>query len=147
MRLRSPPAALGISSRHRKRDCTLADSPSPTPSPTQVVGCGLPSGTAAPKLSVLDAHGCSPQCACSSGASGASEFVVGRSEGVYFYGSDGRGQCLAFPGEKRQLAAFGGYLMVLAGGPPGTVASSQARFPSFAAAAAAASSLACCRQC
>lgn len=88
----------------------------------QVVGCDL--GTGAPKLAVLDAHGCSPQCACTSGAQ---EFVVGRSEGVYFYAADGRGQCLAFPGEKRQLASFGGYLMVLAGGPPGTVASSQAR--------------------
>lgn len=90
----------------------------------QVVGCEL--GTSSPKLAVLDAHGCAALCACSSGAQ---EFVVGRSEGVYFYGSEGREQCLAFPGEKRQLSAFGGYLMVLASGPPGTVASSQARAP------------------
>lgn len=160
---------------------TRIDSASAAPLCTnrsQVVAADLGAGNVPPKLSVLDAHGCSPQCACTSGAQ---EFVVGaaqichpvfnpftpqplacdllgsiiidllsssdslslwrrsfpfccvapfryspgRSEGVYFYGTDGRGQCLAFPGEKRQLASFEGYLMVLAGGPPGTVATSQ----------------------
>ncbi|XP_064651834.1 vacuolar protein sorting-associated protein 11 homolog [Lineus longissimus] len=62
---------------------------------------------------VLDQHGCKVGCSVMSDASQDHQFVIGRSDAVYFYQPDGRGPCLAFEGEKNLLFWFRGYLIVV----------------------------------
>ncbi|KAK3285147.1 Vacuolar protein sorting-associated protein 11 [Cymbomonas tetramitiformis] len=59
---------------------------------------------------VLDDHGCDTWCVT---MTEAQELVVGCPEAVYFYEAEGRGACFAFDGEKRHLACFRGYLLVI----------------------------------
>ncbi|KAL6049387.1 Vacuolar protein sorting-associated protein 11 [Balamuthia mandrillaris] len=92
---------------------------------------------------VLDDRGCELNCAV---MSDANDLCVARSEAVYFYEAEGRGPCFAFEGEKKIVAWFRGYLIVVgqdeqgggraAAGPstaapaaPATVASSSAGQP------------------
>jgi len=63
-----------------------------------------------PHRYVLDAHGANSRCVTTTDQN---DLVVGRSEAVYFYEAEDRGSCLAFSGEKRQLIAFAGHLLVV----------------------------------
>ena len=53
------------------------------------------------------------------------DLIVGRPEAVYFYEASGRGPCLAFPGEKRQLNTFRGHLLVISATTSGAGDTSQ----------------------
>ena len=54
-----------------------------------------------------------------------SHFITGRSDAVYFYSPDGRGQCYAIEGEKSAIAWFRNYLVVA------TIDSNNQQQPSF----------------
>ncbi|PRP76946.1 hypothetical protein PROFUN_06224 [Planoprotostelium fungivorum] len=59
---------------------------------------------------ILDDVGCKMGCSV---MSDAQEFILGKKEAVYFYGTEGRGACLAFEGDKKFLAWFRSYLIVI----------------------------------
>ncbi|XP_077990077.1 vacuolar protein sorting-associated protein 11 homolog [Glandiceps talaboti] len=61
----------------------------------------------------LDSHGCPVRCSVLSDNSQDCQFVIGRSEAVYFYQADGRGPCLAFEGDKLLLQWYRGYLVLV----------------------------------
>ncbi|PIK39430.1 putative vacuolar protein sorting-associated protein 11-like [Apostichopus japonicus] len=62
---------------------------------------------------ILDGHGCSLGCSVLSDSSQDQQFVIGRSDALYFYQSDQRGSCLIFEGNKNRLQWFRNYLMVV----------------------------------
>ncbi|XP_027773382.1 vacuolar protein-sorting-associated protein 11 homolog isoform X2 [Solanum pennellii] len=64
--------------------------------------------TQAPTRQTLDQIGSS---VTSVAMTDRSEFIIGRSEAIYFYEVDGRGPCWAFEGEKKFLGWFRGYLL------------------------------------
>ncbi|XP_072041834.1 vacuolar protein sorting-associated protein 11 homolog [Amphiura filiformis] len=66
-----------------------------------------------PRKEVLDLHGCPFHCSVMSDATQDNQFLIGRSDAVYFYQPDGRGPCLAFEGQKTILHWFRGYLVVV----------------------------------
>nr|XP_006822187.1 PREDICTED: vacuolar protein sorting-associated protein 11 homolog [Saccoglossus kowalevskii] len=61
----------------------------------------------------LDSCGSSLHCSVLSDSTQDYQFVMGRSDAVYFYQSDGRGPCLAFEGDKLLLKWYRGYLVVV----------------------------------
>jgi hypothetical protein len=64
-----------------------------------------------PQQEILDdTIGCGVGCTV---MSDEDELVVGRTEAVYFYSPEGRGQCCVFEGEKKILAWFRNYLIVV----------------------------------
>jgi len=65
----------------------------------------------APRVAALDSHGApSPRCTA---VTERGEFVVARPEGVYFYTPDGRGACLALPGDKRHVLIKLGVMVLI----------------------------------
>lgn len=62
--------------------------------------------------SVLDMHGCALGCTTLSNQTQDYQFVIGRSDALYFYQPDGRGPCLAFEGDKTKVLWFRNYLVV-----------------------------------
>jgi hypothetical protein len=62
---------------------------------------------------VLDFHGCPLHCSAMSDLTQDNQFIIGRSDAVYFYQPDGRGPCLAFEGEKLQLYFYRGYMIIV----------------------------------
>ncbi|XP_065191110.1 vacuolar protein sorting-associated protein 11 homolog [Sycon ciliatum] len=61
---------------------------------------------------VLDMHGCHVNCSTLSNHTQDFQFVVGKSDALYFYQPDGRGPCLAFEGDKTRVLWFRNYLVV-----------------------------------
>lgn len=62
---------------------------------------------------VLDNHGCPIGCSVLSDSSQEQQFVIGRSDALYFYQPDQRGSCLIFEGNKNRLQWFRNYLLVV----------------------------------
>jgi hypothetical protein len=61
-------------------------------------------------MEILDDNGCELGCAV---LGNERDFSVGRKEAVYFYEQEGRGPCFAFEGDKKLLAYFRSYLIVV----------------------------------
>jgi hypothetical protein len=82
-------------------------------------GGGGGGGGPSPRVATLDSHGVlGPQCTA---LTERGEFVVARPEGVYFYTPDGRGACLALPGDKRQVLVMLGVMVLISASPaPGS---------------------------
>lgn len=96
----------GLAFRHTQRSNVLFVS-----TENAVIACHI--GTKDVRTDILDNHGCSLRCAVISDATQDNQFVIGRSDAVYFYQPDGRGPCLAFEGRKTILHWFRGYLVVV----------------------------------
>ncbi|XP_071483682.1 vacuolar protein sorting-associated protein 11 homolog [Diadema antillarum] len=96
----------GLAFRHSQRSNVLFISTEET-----VVSCHI--GSKDVRVDTLDNHGCPLRCAVMSDATQDNQFVIGRSDAVYFYQTDGRGPCLAFEGRKAILHWFRGYLVVV----------------------------------
>uniref|UniRef100_T1ISE0 Vacuolar protein sorting-associated protein 11 homolog n=1 Tax=Strigamia maritima TaxID=126957 RepID=T1ISE0_STRMM len=69
---------------------------------------------------LLEDKGCLSRCSTMSDATLEYQFVVARTDAVYFYQPDGRGPCFAFDGKKIILHWFRGYLVAVGkdGGAP-----------------------------
>eukprot|EP00732_Lithocolla_globosa_P001976 Lithocolla_globosa_v1_NODE_1146_length_2839_cov_36.775503.p1 type:complete len:487 gc:universal NODE_1146_length_2839_cov_36.775503:1283-2743(+) len=77
---------------------------------TDSTACYLTSGKE--QYELLDEHqGCELGCGVLSDPE--QDIILGKKEAVYFYGSDGRGPCFAFEGEKKLLAWFRSYLIIV----------------------------------
>eukprot|EP00794_Sanderia_malayensis_P012216 gene12216-13473_t len=61
----------------------------------------------------LDEFGCNFKCSAISEVSQENQFVIARTDALYFYQPEGRGPCLAFEGEKKIVCCFHGYLVVV----------------------------------
>lgn len=62
------------------------------------------------KLHTLDDEGCETKNVCTTDKG---QLVVGRKEAVYIYEVDGRGPCFAFPGDRRLMKWWQGYLITV----------------------------------
>ena len=82
-------------------------------------GGGGGGGGPSPRVATLDGHGVlGQQCTA---LTERGEFVVARPEGVYFYTPDGRGACMALPGDKRQVLVMLGVMVLISASPaPGS---------------------------
>uniref|UniRef100_A0A5S6R317 Vacuolar protein sorting-associated protein 11 homolog n=1 Tax=Trichuris muris TaxID=70415 RepID=A0A5S6R317_TRIMR len=65
------------------------------------------------KKTVLERHGSSPDCWALADQELQWQFVVGRSEGIYFYQPEEKGGCKIFHGDKVMVRTFGPYLIVV----------------------------------
>lgn len=64
--------------------------------------------------STLDSMGCARKCSILAESKQDSHFMIGRTEAVYCYTSDGRGPCYAVEGQKIMLEWFRSYLVIIA---------------------------------
>eukprot|EP00963_Diacronema_lutheri_P004147 scaffold316_cov352-Pavlova_lutheri.AAC.11 len=62
------------------------------------------------KLRTLDEEGCERSNVCTTDKG---QLIVGRKEAVYMYEVDGRGPCFAFPGDRRLMKWWQGYLITV----------------------------------
>ncbi|KAJ8020828.1 Vacuolar protein sorting-associated protein 11-like [Holothuria leucospilota] len=96
----------GLAFRHSQYSTTLFVS-----TETSVISFGI-TNKGCNKV-VLDLHGCSIGCSVLSDSSQENQFVIGRSDALYFYQPDERGSCLIFEGNKSRLQWFRNYLLVV----------------------------------
>ncbi len=59
---------------------------------------------------ITDEQGCELGC---SAQTDQNEIVIGRKDGVFYYGNEGRGKCFALEGDKKFLCWFRSYLIVV----------------------------------
>lgn len=65
------------------------------------------------------------------------DLVIGKRDAVYFYGSDGRGPAFAFEGDKKVIAWFRSYLVIVTRDAIGSKGGASGSSASLMAAAAA----------
>ena len=71
---------------------------------------------------LLDTQGAGPRCVVTSDDQ---RLILGRDDALYFYDADGRGPTLALKGEKRQVLAFKGHLVLIGASGSGSGPTSQ----------------------